>query len=339
MQIIIEAIASTFSLTSVGSTTHTTMLSPDSWWAEMWNVVDWQQQFLTTPTSATAKCELHVLGLSGKMFTEPWMKRFNTSPVTSQIIDIKGVGVVKAAVNKLKQLEGMHPVCGHRHMCLVGCWMLRSCWSLQRWWGDEVLENCFCNYEVLQHRPLAEKTQSARSHNIYAEEIKGMFSTLNMKSPNAKLCFLSSKVRSVKHGRRKRAMKRLQQSTINDDQWRRCAEGYPRRKGNGRILIIHCICNSNMYIVQVFERRTEWAVCYRQELAIRGNNTNNFVEAAMRILKDKVVDRVRACNPIQLLDGVLVSLLCLPFGLTPSASISSTPLSCLVSHTHISVAA
>ena len=126
-------------------------------------------------------------------------------------------------------------------------------------------------------------------------------------------------------------------------QWRRCAEGYPRRKGNGRILIIHCICNSNMYIVQVFERRTEWAVCYRQELAIRCNNTNNFVEAAMRILKDKVVDRVRAYNPIQLLDGVLVSLVCLPFGLTPSASISSsglvTPLSCLVSHTHISMAA
>ena len=62
----IEAIASKFSLTSVRSTTHTTMLSPDSWWAEMWNVGDWQQQFLTTPTSATAKCELHVLGLSGK---------------------------------------------------------------------------------------------------------------------------------------------------------------------------------------------------------------------------------------------------------------------------------
>ena len=100
---------------------------------------------------------------------------------------------------------------------------LRSCGSLQRWWGDEVLENCFCNYEVLQHRPLAEETQSARYHNIDAEEIKGMFSTLNMKSSNAKLCFLSSKVRSVKHGRRKRTMKRLQQSTVNDDLAKRIA--------------------------------------------------------------------------------------------------------------------
>ena len=34
------------------------------------------------------------------------MKRLNTSPVTSQIIHIEGIGVVKATVNKLKQLEG-----------------------------------------------------------------------------------------------------------------------------------------------------------------------------------------------------------------------------------------
>ena len=57
-------------------------------------------------TSATAKCELHVLGLFGKMFTGPWMKHFYTSSATSQITHIEGIGVAKAAVNKLKQLEG-----------------------------------------------------------------------------------------------------------------------------------------------------------------------------------------------------------------------------------------
>ena len=57
-------------------------------------------------TSATAKCELHVLGLFGKMFTGPWMKRFYTSSAASQITHIEGIGVAKAAVNKLKQLEG-----------------------------------------------------------------------------------------------------------------------------------------------------------------------------------------------------------------------------------------
>ena len=57
-------------------------------------------------TSATAKCELHVLGLFGKMFTGPWMKRFYMSSATSQITHIEGIGVAKAALNKLKRLEG-----------------------------------------------------------------------------------------------------------------------------------------------------------------------------------------------------------------------------------------
>ena len=43
----------------------------------------------------------------------------------------------------------------------------------------------------------------------------------------------------------------------------------------------------------------------RKNLPIRGNNTNTFVEAAMRVLKDKVCYRVRAFNVIQLLDFIL----------------------------------
>ena len=69
----------------------------------------------------------------------------------------------------------------------------------------------------------------------------GMFSTLKMKSPNATICLMSSKIRSIKngtvdyldemaaerqedvirfaikHGRKKRTMKRRQQSAINDE--------------------------------------------------------------------------------------------------------------------------
>ena len=68
-----------------------------------------------------------------------------------------------------------------------------------------------------------------------------MFSALKMKSPNATICFMSSKIRSIKngtvdyldemvterqhavgrfaikHGRKTRTMKRLQQSAINDE--------------------------------------------------------------------------------------------------------------------------
>ena len=46
---------------------------------------------------------------------------------------------------------------------------------------------------------LAEEMRSARSNNIDAEEIMGMFSALKMKSPNATICFMSSKIRSIKN--------------------------------------------------------------------------------------------------------------------------------------------
>ena len=59
------------------------------------------------------------------------------------------------------------------------------------------------------------------------------------------------------------------------------------------------------YVVQVFERRAEWAVCDRQELAARGNNTKQYVESVMKILKDKIGERVHRYNPIQLLDFMI----------------------------------
>ena len=55
----------------------------------------------------------------------------------------------------------------------------------------------------------------------------------------------------------------------------------------------------------IFERRKEWAICLRNELPMRGNHTNNYAEAAMRVLKDKVFVRAKAFNVIQLLDFML----------------------------------
>ncbi|XP_064648753.1 uncharacterized protein LOC135500965 [Lineus longissimus] len=54
-----------------------------------------------------------------------------------------------------------------------------------------------------------------------------------------------------------------------------------------------------------YDRRHAWAVSLREELPIRGDNTNNYVEAAMRILKDKVFNGVKAFNVVQLLDFML----------------------------------
>ena len=45
---------------------------------------------------------------------------------------------------------------------------------------------------------LAEKNKSARSHNIDAEKIMGMFSALEKKSRNGTICFPSAKMRAIK---------------------------------------------------------------------------------------------------------------------------------------------
>lgn len=57
-----------------------------------------------------------------------------------------------------------------------------------------------------------------------------------------------------------------------------------------------------------WERRVEWALCYRQEALVRNNQTNNIAEAAMKVLKDKVFERVKAFNLVQMVDFVLTRL-------------------------------
>ena len=42
------------------------------------------------------------------------------------------------------------------------------------------------------------------------------------------------------------------------------------------------------------ERKYLWALCLRSDLPTRGINTNNFLEAANRVLKDKVLFRIKA---------------------------------------------
>jgi hypothetical protein len=46
------------------------------------------------------------------------------------------------------------------------------------------------------------------------------------------------------------------------------------------------------YIRCQWNRRKEWAVCYRKHILVRGNQTNNYAEAGIRILKDLVFSRV-----------------------------------------------
>ena len=50
------------------------------------------------------------------------------------------------------------------------------------------------------------------------------------------------------------------------------------------------------------ERGTEWLTLHRQGLFTRGNNTNNYSEATMRIIKDVILNRTKAFNVVALVD-------------------------------------
>ncbi|KAE8746727.1 hypothetical protein FOCC_FOCC006591 [Frankliniella occidentalis] len=64
------------------------------------------------------------------------------------------------------------------------------------------------------------------------------------------------------------------------------------------------LSNKKIYdhIIKYVDRSYEWALFQREDLLTRGNDTNNYAEATMRIIKDKVLGRVKAFNPVQLVD-------------------------------------
>ena len=64
----------------------------------------------------------------------------------------------------------------------------------------EVLERQYEKYfQIDITDKLREEAESARSHNIDAEEVMGMFSSLKKKAPNATMCYLSCRMRACKN--------------------------------------------------------------------------------------------------------------------------------------------
>lgn len=50
------------------------------------------------------------------------------------------------------------------------------------------------------------------------------------------------------------------------------------------------------YLTGLYEVRAEWALCFRKGLILRGNNTNNPVEAQFLVLKDSILNRTKEIN-------------------------------------------
>ena len=61
------------------------------------------------------------------------------------------------------------------------------------------------------------------------------------------------------------------------------------------------------HVQGLWNKHKEWALCYRENLPIRGNNTN-ISEAGVCILKEIVLSRVKAYNLVELFQFVVQKL-------------------------------
>lgn len=62
------------------------------------------------------------------------------------------------------------------------------------------------------------------------------------------------------------------------------------------------------YISAVHEECESWALCYRADLPLRGNNTNNYCEAQFMVIKDDVLNRQKEVNVVGLIDKLTKDL-------------------------------
>lgn len=62
--------------------------------------------------------------------------------------------------------------------------------------------------------------------------------------------------------------------------------------------------NLKKHLNDLYKRKHEWAHTFRTDIITRGNNTNNYCEASIRIFKDLVLQRCKAFNASALLDFV-----------------------------------
>ena len=167
--------------------------------------------------SDVAKDELQVLGILGKTLTGPWMKTFYTS-AGGDISHVDGIEIVKGVLPVLKDictrpetlLSTSKDVFGNEldsnstltslkqqpknielfSKMIVGC--LHAI--------IQVVEHQYSKYfQMNLTEELRKETATARSHNIDAEELMGMFSILKQKAPNATICYLSCRMRAIKN--------------------------------------------------------------------------------------------------------------------------------------------
>ncbi|XP_078686972.1 uncharacterized protein LOC144919399 [Branchiostoma floridae x Branchiostoma belcheri] len=62
------------------------------------------------------------------------------------------------------------------------------------------------------------------------------------------------------------------------------------------------------YLSNLCDKKEAFALCFRTHLPVRGNHTNNFVEAQFLVLKDTILRRVKEYNVVGLLERITTDL-------------------------------
>ena len=66
--------------------------------------------------------------------------------------------------------------------------------------------------------------------------------------------------------------------------------------------------NAAKYLDDVLNIKESWVLAYRSNLPVRGNNTNNYVEAQFLVIKDEILNRVKEYNVVGLVDKLTTNL-------------------------------
>lgn len=170
--------------------------------------------------STAGQIEMQVLGLLGKFLTGPWMTKFYTG-ADDQTDYIKCIEIIKETVQNLKDQLHSPAEFLTRTTDLFGNQLNASDKILEKLQQPpkdtvmftQMMESCLRAVILVLERQyqqyfvdtwtvtekLKQETTSARSHNMDAEELMGMFSALKKKAPNATICYLSCKMRARKN--------------------------------------------------------------------------------------------------------------------------------------------
>ena len=66
--------------------------------------------------------------------------------------------------------------------------------------------------------------------------------------------------------------------------------------------------NLLLYFQSLHEQKEAFAICFRSQLPVRGNHTNNFMEAQFLVLKDIILKRTKEYNVVALIDKLTVDM-------------------------------